>query len=65
MFMCLQSVEAGMLQAANYDVASSAFYGTFIFIPVVDGMFIVERPSVTLAKGWVNGVCDSLHYISH
>ena len=34
----------------------SGFYGTYIFVPVIDGMFIVERPTVTLEKGQVNGV---------
>ncbi|KAG6372175.1 Alpha/Beta hydrolase protein [Boletus reticuloceps] len=52
---CLQSVEADMLQTANSDLADSAFYGTFVFVPVVDGTFILERPTVTLAKGQVNG----------
>ncbi|KAG6372185.1 Alpha/Beta hydrolase protein [Boletus reticuloceps] len=63
-FTCLQSVEADMLQTANSDLAGSAFYGTFIFVPVVDGTFILERPTVTLAKGQVNGVRDHPHHIS-
>ncbi|KAF8442075.1 Alpha/Beta hydrolase protein [Boletus edulis BED1] len=54
-FTCLQSVEADMLQTANSALAGSALYGTFIFVPVVDGTFILERPTVTLAKGQVNG----------
>jgi len=57
-------VEAETLQAANYDLANSAFFGTFVFVPVVDGTFILERPTVTLAKGQVNGVCDHLQYIA-
>ncbi|KAH7928320.1 alpha/beta-hydrolase [Leucogyrophana mollusca] len=54
-FACLQGVDATDLQTANYDLAGTGFYGTYIFVPVVDGTFIVERPSVTLAKGQVNG----------
>ena len=62
-FTCLQSVEADTLQTVNSDVAGSGFYGTFVFVPVVDGTFILERPSLTLAKGQVNGVCDRLYYV--
>ncbi|KAG9316092.1 Alpha/Beta hydrolase protein [Chiua virens] len=54
-FTCLQNVDAETLQTANYDLAGSAFYGTYVFVPVVDGTFILERPTVTLAKGQVNG----------
>ncbi|KAG8212820.1 Alpha/Beta hydrolase protein [Butyriboletus roseoflavus] len=50
-FTCLQSVKAETLQTVNYDVAGSGFYGTFVFVPVVDDTFILERPTVTLAKG--------------
>ena len=62
-FTCVQSVEAATLQTASYDLASSAFYGTYVFVPVVDGTFIVERPTVTLAKGQVNGVRDNFGFI--
>ncbi|KAG6372189.1 Alpha/Beta hydrolase protein [Boletus reticuloceps] len=54
-FTCLQSVEVDTLQAANHDLAGSAFYDTFNFVPVVDGTLILERPTVTLAKSQVNG----------
>ncbi|KIJ62991.1 hypothetical protein HYDPIDRAFT_93630 [Hydnomerulius pinastri MD-312] len=54
-FLCLQSVNAETLQTANYDLAGTGFFGTYIFVPVVDGTFIVERPSVTLAQGKANG----------
>ncbi|KAG0695775.1 Alpha/Beta hydrolase protein [Suillus ampliporus] len=32
-----------------------AFFGTIVFVPVVDGTFIVERPTVTISKGRLNG----------
>ncbi|KAG8212817.1 Alpha/Beta hydrolase protein [Butyriboletus roseoflavus] len=54
-FTCLQSVAAETLQTANDALVDSGFYGTFVFVPVVDGTFILERPTVTLAKGQVNG----------
>ena len=56
-------MEAGALQTANDDIVHSGFYGTFVFVPVVDGTFILERPTDTLAKGQVNGVRDRLCYI--
>ena len=49
-------MDAQALESANDNLATSAFYGTFIFVPVVDGTFIIERPTVTLSKGRVNGV---------
>ena len=51
------------LQSANYDIVESAFYGTFPFVPVVDGTLIVERPTVTLARGKVNGVRNNLYLV--
>ena len=51
------------LQSANYDIVESAFYGTFAFVPVIDGMLILERPTVTLSRGQVNGVRDNLCFI--
>ncbi|KAH7903614.1 hypothetical protein BJ138DRAFT_1120210 [Hygrophoropsis aurantiaca] len=51
----LQTIDATTLQNANYDLAGTGFFGTYIFVPVVDGTYIVERPSETLAKGTVNG----------
>ena len=55
-FACLVSVDSDTLNSANDAVALSAFYGTFIFVPVVDGTFIVERPTVTMDRQIVNGV---------
>ncbi|EGN99360.1 hypothetical protein SERLA73DRAFT_108823 [Serpula lacrymans var. lacrymans S7.3] len=52
---CLRTVDANTIQTINYDLAGTGFYGTYLFVPVVDGTFIVERPSVTLAKGLANG----------
>lgn len=44
------------LQAANVNISLASFWGTYAFYPVVDGSFIVERPTVTLEKRRVNGV---------
>lgn len=53
---CLRGQEAYVLNAANIAVSELEFYGTWAFVPVVDFEFIIERPSVTLSKGQLNGV---------
>ena len=55
-FACLVAVDSDILSQANDAVVSSAFYGTYVFVPVVDGTFITERPTVTLDRQVVNGV---------
>jgi hypothetical protein len=55
-FSCLRAVDASALGAVNLNISLSAFLGTFIFVPVVDFQFIVERPVETLGKGNFNGV---------
>lgn len=44
------------LEVANMNLNLGQFFGTYAFVPVVDGTFIVERPTVTLEKRRVNGV---------
>ncbi|KAI0033946.1 alpha/beta-hydrolase [Vararia minispora EC-137] len=51
---CLRSVDAETLNAATNTVDLSNFFGVFTFVPVVDGTFIVERPTVTLKKKQTN-----------
>lgn len=66
---CLRTVDTSLLQAANLNITLSGFFGTFVFSPVVDGSFIVERPVETLRKGHVNGVRTLMRhlllYLSH
>ncbi|KAF9000854.1 Alpha/Beta hydrolase protein [Cyathus striatus] len=52
---CLRSVDANTLEEANDNIGLSAFYGTFAFVPVVDGEFITKRPTEILQSGRVNG----------
>ncbi|KAH9833428.1 Alpha/Beta hydrolase protein [Rhodofomes roseus] len=52
---CLRAADASTLQAANYAINLAGFFGTFVFVPVIDGTFIVERPTVTLERRRVNG----------
>ena len=47
-FACLVSVDSDILNSVNDAMALLAFYQTFVFVPVVDGQFIVENPVVTL-----------------
>ncbi|KAJ7639742.1 alpha/beta-hydrolase [Mycena polygramma] len=52
---CLRRADPSVLLAADTQIGNSNFLGTFTFLPVVDGTFIVERPTVTLQRGQVNG----------
>ncbi|KZP26504.1 TPR-like protein [Athelia psychrophila] len=54
-FACLVALDANALGAANYLTITRVFYGTTAFAPVIDGRFIVERPTVTLGRGRING----------
>ncbi|KAF8451115.1 Alpha/Beta hydrolase protein [Boletus edulis BED1] len=52
---CLRSADTGTLSNVNNQIESNGLYGTATFVPVVDGTFIIERPTVTLGKGKHNG----------
>ncbi|XP_006458946.1 hypothetical protein AGABI2DRAFT_115910 [Agaricus bisporus var. bisporus H97] len=52
---CLRQVDADFLQQVNVNVSHSAFFGTWVFVPVVDGHFITKRPTELLREGKVNG----------
>lgn len=54
---CLRAVNVNTLQAANSAINLSGFFGTFVFVPVVDGTFITDSPTKILQQGKVNGVC--------
>ena len=41
------------------NINLAGVYGTFVFVPVIDGSFIIERPTVTLERRRVNGVRGS------
>ncbi|CCM06438.1 uncharacterized protein FIBRA_08700 [Fibroporia radiculosa] len=51
---CLRAANVNRLQTLNLNIISKAFYGTTVFVPVVDGTFIIERPTVTIARGRLN-----------
>ncbi|KAJ7146722.1 Alpha/Beta hydrolase protein [Mycena epipterygia] len=52
---CLRSADANTLQTANTQINNGGFFGTFLFVPVVDGSFIIQRPTLSLLQGKVNG----------
>lgn len=53
---CLRQVDSNTLETINTEINASGFFGTFVFVPVVDGTFITERPTQLLTVGKVNGV---------
>ena len=53
---CLRAADVSALEMTNMNLNLGEFFGTYAFVPVVDGTFIVERPTVTLEKRRVNGV---------
>lgn len=54
-FECLSSVDSDTLQNASAQVSARALFGQWAFVPVTDGTFVQERPTVQLLSGKVNG----------
>ncbi|KAJ7708326.1 Alpha/Beta hydrolase protein [Mycena rosella] len=52
---CLRAADVNELQSVNLKMNAAAFVGMPAFLPVVDGQFITQRPSQSLAQGKVNG----------
>ncbi|KAJ7314680.1 Alpha/Beta hydrolase protein [Mycena albidolilacea] len=52
---CLRAADVNALENANINISGAGFYGTYTFVPVVDGEFITQRPTLSLAQGKVNG----------
>ncbi|KAK0482569.1 Alpha/Beta hydrolase protein [Armillaria novae-zelandiae] len=50
-----KNADVNVLEQINIDLCDSGFFGTFVFVPVVDGDFIKQRPTVALREGKVNG----------
>ncbi|TEB18583.1 alpha/beta-hydrolase [Coprinellus micaceus] len=51
---CLRDTDLADLREVNAKVAEQALYGTFAFVPVVDGDFIRESPIQALRRGRLN-----------
>lgn len=54
-FDCLVAAPSETLQTASGAVSASGIFGTFAFLPVVDGDMIRARPSVQLLTGQISG----------
>lgn len=54
-FECLSSVDSNTLQNASAQVSVRALFGQWAFVPVTDGTFVQNRPTVQLLSGKVNG----------
>ncbi|KAK7462813.1 hypothetical protein VKT23_007393 [Stygiomarasmius scandens] len=52
---CLRKANTNALETANTQIAPSAFFGTYLFDPVVDGTFITQRATQALREFKVNG----------
>lgn len=57
---CLRGIDPNTLDNVNHVMGANAFRRTSVFVPVIDGDLIIERPLETLRKGTVNGVSSSL-----
>ncbi|EST09190.2 Carboxylesterase, type B [Kalmanozyma brasiliensis GHG001] len=54
-FECLLTKDTQTLQQANVKVSASSFFGTWSFLPVTDGKYILSVPSQQLNERRVNG----------
>ncbi|KAG7095881.1 hypothetical protein E1B28_006570 [Marasmius oreades] len=52
---CLRKTDTKALQDVNSNINLAGFYGTFTFVPVIDGKFIQQRPIKAMKEGKVNG----------
>ncbi|KAJ7503346.1 alpha beta-hydrolase [Mycena galericulata] len=52
---CLRAADASALETANANINADAFDGLWTWVPVVDGEFIAQSPTLAFAEGKVNG----------
>ncbi|KAJ3743975.1 Alpha/Beta hydrolase protein [Lentinula detonsa] len=52
---CLRAADVSVLRTVNANIQGAVFFGTFAFVPVIDGSFIRQRPTVALREGKING----------
>lgn len=55
-FSCLVGRNSEVLQQASAIVSADEDFGSWAFLPVTDGKFLCNRPSVQLNGGAVNGL---------
>ncbi|KAJ7743438.1 Alpha/Beta hydrolase protein [Mycena maculata] len=52
---CLRATDSTALKIVNTNISGEAFYASYTFLPVVDGEFITQRPTLSFSEGKVNG----------
>ncbi|KAF5352251.1 hypothetical protein D9757_012516 [Collybiopsis confluens] len=52
---CLRAADVATLNVVNSNLPRSSFFGTFTFVPVIDGDFITQRATIALREGKING----------
>ncbi|KAJ4480186.1 Alpha/Beta hydrolase protein [Lentinula aciculospora] len=52
---CLRDADISVLRTVNSNIQGAIFFGTFAFVPVIDGSFITQRPTIALREGKING----------
>jgi len=53
---CLHQADAPSLNKVNLNVSNSGFFGTCVFVLVVDGTLIAKRATELLCAGRVDGI---------
>ncbi|KAJ7651129.1 Alpha/Beta hydrolase protein [Roridomyces roridus] len=52
---CLRAADGSLLGTVNNNINLGGFFGTFSTVPVIDGEFITQRPTLSFLEGKVNG----------
>ncbi|KAF7311955.1 COesterase domain-containing protein [Mycena indigotica] len=52
---CLRATSAATLETVNTNLNGAGFFGTFTFVPVIDGDFITQSAISSFREGKVNG----------
>ncbi|KAJ7319041.1 Alpha/Beta hydrolase protein [Mycena albidolilacea] len=52
---CLRTANATVLEMANYNINAAGFFHTFSTVPVIDGVFITQQPTLSFLESKVNG----------
>ncbi|KAJ6577926.1 hypothetical protein B0H19DRAFT_572472 [Mycena capillaripes] len=52
---CLRAADATVLETANTNINLGGFFGTFLTVPVIDGDFITQRPTLSLIEAKSTG----------
>ncbi|KAJ7622210.1 Alpha/Beta hydrolase protein [Roridomyces roridus] len=52
---CLRAADANLLETLNNNINLGGFFGTYSTVPVIDGEFITQRPTLSFLERKVNG----------